>query len=407
MRSRSICAFLILLWLTFNVPDVVAARVLLNEYNAVSRANRISDGDAYLGRIQGNGGNWFELLVIEDQTDMRGWSLNWSEDEAISGSNETARGSIVLSTDALWSNLRAGTIITFIETTDADGAGVNTSTDRTYAPEGDDWWINVATRQEEGLGVAALTRTTTNDGAPGDFTVGNNDWTLTIRDVTGGIAFGPAGEGIDAWTTQVSNAEAAGLRGPGTISEPTPTWDAWRSITPESNLYGDIKSSSFGAPNVEFDHGRYIRLQHLGALRGEGFPPGTGDFDHDQLLTVNDIDILAAAIRAGATDSQYDLNQDGRVDEGDYATWVIDVRVIWFGDANFSGAFDNSDFIMVFQTGEYEDGIPLNSSWAEGDWNGDGEFGTGTLSPRSPMEVMNRDQGPRLTQHRSRVVGCY
>ena len=29
---------------------------------------------------------------------------------------------------------------------------------------------------------------------------------------------------------------------------------------------------------------------------------------------------------------------------------------------------------MVFQAGEYEDGIAANSSWAEGDWNADGEF---------------------------------
>ncbi|MCA9215171.1 MAG: hypothetical protein KDB27_19015, partial [Planctomycetales bacterium] len=29
-----------------------------------------------------------------------------------------------------------------------------------------------------------------------------------------------------------------------------------------------------------------------------------------------------------------------------------------------------------FQAGEYEDGIPGNSSWAEGDWNCDGDFST-------------------------------
>ena len=29
---------------------------------------------------------------------------------------------------------------------------------------------------------------------------------------------------------------------------------------------------------------------------------------------------------------------------------------------------------MVFQAGKYEDGIPQNASWEEGDWNGDGDF---------------------------------
>ena len=33
----------------------------------------------------------------------------------------------------------------------------------------------------------------------------------------------------------------------------------------------------------------------------------------------------------------------------------------------------------MFQANEYEDDEPLNSTWAEGDWNGDGEFGSSDL----------------------------
>jgi hypothetical protein len=33
----------------------------------------------------------------------------------------------------------------------------------------------------------------------------------------------------------------------------------------------------------------------------------------------------------------------------------------------------------VFKGGEYEDGVTGNSTWAEGDWNCDGEFDTGDL----------------------------
>ena len=36
--------------------------------------------------------------------------------------------------------------------------------------------------------------------------------------------------------------------------------------------------------------------------------------------------------------------------------------------------FDSSDFVAVFQAGEYEDGIAGNSTFEEGDWNGDGDF---------------------------------
>jgi hypothetical protein len=35
--------------------------------------------------------------------------------------------------------------------------------------------------------------------------------------------------------------------------------------------------------------------------------------------------------------------------------------------------------IVVFQAGEYEDGVPQNSTFEEGDWNGDQEFDSGDL----------------------------
>ncbi len=46
------------------------------------------------------------------------------------------------------------------------------------------------------------------------------------------------------------------------------------------------------------------------------------------------------------------------------------------GDANGDGVFNSADFVLVFQAGEYEDGIRNNSTFREGDWNGDGDFDT-------------------------------
>ena len=46
------------------------------------------------------------------------------------------------------------------------------------------------------------------------------------------------------------------------------------------------------------------------------------------------------------------------------------------GDSNMDGIFDSSDFVIVFQAGEYEDNTPGNSTFEEGDWNGDGDFDT-------------------------------
>ena len=54
-----------------------AAPIFVNEYNAVSAANFL-DGtasDATLGRVQGNGGDWIELVIVQDHFDLRGGSL--------------------------------------------------------------------------------------------------------------------------------------------------------------------------------------------------------------------------------------------------------------------------------------------------------------------------------------------
>jgi hypothetical protein len=40
---------------------------------------------------------------------------------------------------------------------------------------------------------------------------------------------------------------------------------------------------------------------------------------------------------------------------------------------------DFSDLLAVFQYGEYEDAIDDNSTWSEGDWNGDGDFNSSDL----------------------------
>ena len=50
-------------------------------------------------------------------------------------------------------------------------------------------------------------------------------------------------------------------------------------------------------------------------------------------------------------------------------------RAMWIS----VGVFDSADLVQVFQTGEYEDGIADNSSYEEGDWNGDGDFDSADL----------------------------
>ncbi|MCA9213377.1 MAG: CotH kinase family protein, partial [Planctomycetales bacterium] len=49
------------------------------------------------------------------------------------------------------------------------------------------------------------------------------------------------------------------------------------------------------------------------------------------------------------------------------------------GDANHDGLFNSQDLVQIFQAAEYEDDVPGNSTWEEGDWDGDGDFTTSDL----------------------------
>ncbi len=53
------------------------------------------------------------------------------------------------------------------------------------------------------------------------------------------------------------------------------------------------------------------------------------------------------------------------------------------GDANCDGVFNSSDLVEIMQAGEYEDDVSShfehNSTWFEGDFDGDGDFTSGDL----------------------------
>lgn len=219
MRILAIGA--VLGWL---VTAAWGADVILNEYNAVGGSEFLNGGDSavdedggrasdsYFGRVQGNGGDWFELVVITDHLDMRGWHLDIFEGGAL---DET----LTLTDHEIWSDLRSGTIITVAE---------DVPSDISYNPAAGDWWINVqADNNADGLYIEASS-----------FPVSSNNWQLRIRNTAGAIVFGPAGEGISP-TSGVGDAEVFRLE-----EDPDDT------ITPYSNDYDDASDfSTFGAPN--------------------------------------------------------------------------------------------------------------------------------------------------------------
>jgi len=201
-----------------------AAGVILNEYNAVGADQFLNGGDSsadddgarasdsYFGRVMGNGGDWFELVVITDHLDMRNWRLDIYDDGSL---DET----LILTNHSIWSDLRSGTIITVSE---------NVPTDINYNPAAGDWRINVqANNDAEGLYI-----TSTN------FVVSNNNWQLRIRNNTGGIVFGPAGEGVSP-ASGISDTEIFRLEANPDVN-----------IAANSSDYSDGKNfSTFGAAN--------------------------------------------------------------------------------------------------------------------------------------------------------------
>lgn len=345
------------------------AEILLNEYNAVGSSKYLDEDfyslsdkeDTYFatlpglddGRIQGNGGNWFEVVVVQDHLDVRGWELRWAE----TGSSETNntdiwygdptvdQGILTFSQAPIWSDLRSGTIITFSELeavgvdTDFDGADrnftdnvapgdvdvtIDLSSDTSFNPQADDWWIHVSTLEEASDASPLVTTVTNvqNDG-PGNFSVGNDDWQLSIVNTADVTVFGPAGEDVTLGGG-VSSNELFKLEGP---VVPATVGD-WEAITGTDEQYNDGTSSTFGSANL-FSAGSM--MQDLSPLRDQVDENVLGDMDCDGDVDFDDIDPFALGlIDPEAYENQFgvppttkgDLDENGRFDFDDIEGFV-------------------------------------------------------------------------------------
>jgi hypothetical protein len=174
-----------------------APRIVLNEYNAVGSADsHISeDGDLRLGRIEGNGGDWFELVVVGTgfgtTVDMRGWQIDVSQ--VTLGVRQT--DTITLSQDSFWAAVPAGMILTFTEDNTAEGGydtalnAENRLSTARYA------WSNIwlgdtaLIASVSGASVAGIGTTTSG------IVVNADDTQIAVRNSTGIYEFGPVGEG--------------------------------------------------------------------------------------------------------------------------------------------------------------------------------------------------------------------
>ena len=105
-----------------------------------------------------------------------------------------------------------------------------------------------------------------------------------------------------------------------------------------------------------------------------------GDFDGNGVVDAKDINLLFTQIRSASPDPNYDLNGDRLVDTNDRDYMIRTVLGTVPGDTDLDRVFDSRDLVLVFQVNEYEDNVPLNSNWEEGDYNGDGDFNSQDLT---------------------------
>ncbi|MEZ6117455.1 MAG: hypothetical protein R3C28_12885 [Pirellulaceae bacterium] len=134
----------------------------------------------------------------------------------------------------------------------------------------------------------------------------------------------------------------------------------------------------------------------LFVLDASNVVPIFGDLDLDRQLTANDIDLLAAYLRGGTENLNFDMNRDQSVNWSDHDFMVKDLIGVAFGDANLDGVFNSADLVKVFKPGEYEDDLELNSTWESGDWNGDGEFSTSDLIKAFQEDAYSNASLPQL-----------
>jgi len=293
-------------------PFSAPAAVVLNEFNAVAPGSLLVNGgaDSFFGQATGNGGDWFEIVTLEDQLDMRGWSFDiWHN---VPGNGVLQTASLRLGSDDLLAQVRAGTIITVAE---------SVADDPSYDPANGDFTISLqANNGQQGAFFVQQTNFDTN----------NNKWRLVVRDSSGAVRAPIAGE-TKPWDTVnlgVADDEVFAL-----------TANPAASIDVVSD-YTDTNTSTFGAPNT-FEG----TTQNFDAIRP--FVPVLGDVNCDGLSDVIDALFISqydALVRVDSTTcpltvpgSQLmveggDVNDDGFVD-------VIDALFISQCDAFISNVF--------------------------------------------------------------------
>jgi len=235
-------------------------RLLLNEYNAVSGSKFLGGGfvsdtangsDATLGRIAGNGGDWFELVALED-LDISGWTFEvWHLDTGL------LERSAALTVSSSAPTLQAGTILTVSE---------DIADDISFSPSQGDWHVNFqANSTLAGAYFTAASQT--------NFAIDKDDTQIAVFDASGAPVALRTGEGTTP-NASVNSEEVFKLEAPPSAS-----------VSFNDVAYQDGTTSTFGLPN-QWAGG--TQTQDFSSLRLT-----MGDVNCDNRLTVADAVVIS------------------------------------------------------------------------------------------------------------------
>jgi hypothetical protein len=188
--KRTLLVFCVLFSLTA-VSRADSLKMVLNEWNAVSSSKTLKGGgsDIVFGIVPGNGDNWVELAVVEDHLDIRGWTIQWADNNGTPDS-----GTISFTDSPVWSDIRKGTIIGLREHDEETQTYGPLPSDTSYDPFVGDWTI-FADIDDATLIV---------DNLEHHWKVDNDNWKACIKDATGDLVqdyVGENGSGAHYMTT--------------------------------------------------------------------------------------------------------------------------------------------------------------------------------------------------------------
>ncbi len=224
--------------------------LILNEYNAVAPDRFLNGGtlaadsdagpasaDSHFGRVLGNGGNWFELVLLGDGqsgvTDLTGWTIELGQ--IASSGIFVPNSTVTLSDPATWSAVSHGTILTFIDQNTA-GGGLDTQINRVNELTTNGFaWTNIH------LGTPGSVTST----GLSELDINSSNTAFIIRNSSGTPIFGPAGEGV-APLSGVGSEEIFELE-----NDPRLSVSACDVASDTALGFDDGSSSStFGSPNL-------------------------------------------------------------------------------------------------------------------------------------------------------------